>query len=315
MTDAHEPKMSVIIVTPDSYGTIRKTMKCLWAQTIRDQLEIVVVAPSTNGLGAEAELKDFNCIRFVEVGPMNSSAAARAAGVREATAPVIALAEDHSFPEPQWAETLIEAHRGPWAAVGPAMANANPQSALSWANLAIEYGQWLDPVPRGPVDHLPGHNSSYKRDVLLAYGSQLEAMLDAESVLHWNLRAKGHQLYLESSARTFHVNYSLVLPTIPLRFFGGRLFAASRSRGWPTLRRFIYAVASPLIPFVRMRRILRDLHRAGQLQLRSLPLLAIALTSDAVGEMIGYLSGSGNAMARLTAMEFHRHRYQKRGEH
>jgi hypothetical protein len=29
---------------------------------------------------------------------------------------------------------------------------------------------------------------------LLAYGSQLEAMLEAESVLHWDLRAKGYQL-------------------------------------------------------------------------------------------------------------------------
>lgn len=314
MTNKGDPTMSVIILTPDSYDTIRKTMNCLRAQTVRNQLEIIVVAPSTSGLNGEPELKDFNRVRLVEVGPMNSTAVARAAGVREATAPVIALAEDHSFPEPQWAEALIAAHRGPWAAVGPAMGNANPQSALSWANLAIEYGPWLDPAPRGPIDHLPGHNSSYKRDLLLAYGSQLQAMLDAESVLHWNLRSQGHQLYLESSARTFHLNYSLVLPTIPLRFFGGRLFAASRSRGWTGLRRFLYAAASPLIPLVRMRRVLRDLHRAGRLQLRMLPPLILALTSDAAGEMIGYLLGSGQAMCRLTDMEFHRHRFQKRGD-
>lgn len=306
--------MSVIILTPDSYETIRNTVNFLRAQTVRDQLEIIVVAPSTSGLNGEFELKEFNRIQLVEVGPMNSTAAARAAGVRKATAPVIVLAEDHSFPEPQWAEALISAHRGPWAAVGPAMRNANPQSTLSWVNLAIEYGPWLDPVPRGPMDHLPGHNSSYKRDILLAYGSQLEAMLDAESVLHWNLRAQGHQLYLESSARTLHLNYSLLRPTIPLRFFGGRLFAASRARAWSVPRRLLYALASPLIPFVRLRRILRDLHRAGRLTFRGLPLLTIALTSDAAGEMIGYLFGSGEAMGRLTDMEFHRHRYQRRGE-
>jgi Glycosyl transferase family 2 len=314
MTDKGGPTMSVIILTPDSYDTIRKTMNCLRAQTVRDQLEIIVVAPSTSGLNGEPELKDFNRVRLVEVGPMNSTAVARAAGVREATAPVIALAEDHSYPEPQWAEALIAAHRGPWAAVGPAVGNANPQSALSWANLAIEYGPWLDPAPRGPMDHLPGHNSSYKRDLLLAYGSQLEAMLHAESVLHWNLRGQGHQLYLESSARTFHLNFSLALPTIPLRFFGGRLFAASRAQGWSGLRRFLYAAASPLIPLVRLRRILRDLHRAGRLQPRILPLLILALAIDAAGEMIGYLLGSGQAMCKLTDMEFHRHRYQKRRE-
>ena len=51
------------------------------------------------------------------------------------------------------------------------MRNANPKSAISWANLLIEYGPWLDPAPAGKASHLPGHNSSYKRDVLLGYGS------------------------------------------------------------------------------------------------------------------------------------------------
>ena len=46
------------------------------------------------------------------------------------------------------------------------------------------------------VDYLPGHNSSYKRDVLLGYGDRLESMMESETVLHWDLRAKGHRLYL-----------------------------------------------------------------------------------------------------------------------
>jgi hypothetical protein len=44
MTDNGSPKMSVIILTPDCYETIRKTMGCLRAQTVRDQLEIIIVA-------------------------------------------------------------------------------------------------------------------------------------------------------------------------------------------------------------------------------------------------------------------------------
>src|SRR5438309_4229369 len=178
MTDNGSPKMSVIILTPDCYKTIRKTMGCQRAQTVRDKLEIIIVASSASGLfDDQAELTEFNDVRVIEIGPMNSTARARAAGVRHATASLVAFAEDHSYPDPHWAEALIAGHRGPWAAVGPAMCNANPHSTLSWANLAIEYGPWLDPVPGGPVDHLPGHNSSYKRDLLLAYGSQLEAML------------------------------------------------------------------------------------------------------------------------------------------
>jgi hypothetical protein len=248
---------------------------------------------------------------------MNSTAAARAAGVRQASASLVALAEDHSYPDAHWAEALIAAHRGPWAVAGPAMCNANPESTLSWANLAVEYGPWLHPASGGEVDHLPGHNSCYKRDLLLAYGSQLETMLEAESVLHWDLRGKGHQLYLEPKAKTFHLNYSLTVPTILLRFLGGRLFAASRARSWSTVRRLLYCAASPLIPLVRLRRVWRDLRRASmssRLPRHILPVLAFTLACDAAGEMIGYLFGSGQTMRKLSDMEFHRDRFMNRDD-
>src|SRR5437588_133855 len=82
------------------------------------------------------------------------------------------------------AQALLAAHRGPWAAVGPVVRNANPSTSVSWADFLIGYGPWCDPAPAGDLDHLPGHNSSYKRAILLDYGSELEGLLEAESVLH-----------------------------------------------------------------------------------------------------------------------------------
>ena len=315
MSDNGSPKMSVIIMTPDCYETIRKTMGCLRAQTVRDQFEIIIVAPSASGLiDGETELAELKNVRVVEIGPMNSTPGARAAGVVHAAAPWVAFAEDHCYPDQHWAEALIEAHRGPWAAVGPAMRNAN-RSTLSWVNLAIEYGPWLHPARRGPVEHLPGHNSSYKRDLLLAYGSQLEAMLEAESVLHWDLRSKGHHLYLEPAAQTFHISYSRPIASLHLRFLSGRLFASSRARPWTWLRRLLYGLASPLIPIVRAPRVLRDLRRAGQLPRllpNALPVLAIALAVDAIGEMMGYLFGMGQTIRTVSEMEFRRERFINR---
>jgi hypothetical protein len=43
----------------------------------------------------------------------------------------VAFIEDHGFPARDGAEKLIEAHVGPWAAVGYAFTNANPKSYLS----------------------------------------------------------------------------------------------------------------------------------------------------------------------------------------
>jgi len=307
------PAMSVIVISPDSYSTVRKTIRRLRAQGACHQLEIVLVVPSAQGANIDhAELDSFCGIHIVEIGDMTSTARARAAGVRRATAPVVAFVEDHSFPARGWAEALIQAHRKPWAAVGPMMANANPNSLVSWTNLIIEYAEWMEPVPAGVREHLPGHNGTYKRDLLLEYGDRLEAMLEAESILQWDLQAKGHQLYLEPAAKTYHQNFSTPFSWIPLRVDGGRLFAASRARTWSPLRRLLYAFSAPLIPFVRFRRIVSELRRPGRarhLLPRVLPLLFAGLVADGTGEMIGYACGGGNAMKRLSDMEFHRERY------
>ena len=305
--------LSVVILTPDRFGTISKTLRHLAAQSVAARLEIVIVAPSTRQLQLdETNLRHFHSYVVVEIGPVVSTANARAAGVRAASAPIVAFAEDHSYPGPGWAQALIARHRENWAAVGPAMANANPRSLTSWANLLIEYSEWLDPSPSGEREHLPGHNSSYKRSLLLEYGDQLEQMLDAESILHWDLRRKKHRLYLEGSARTFHENFSKPFPCIPLRFNGGRLFAAARSRQWPLRRRALFVLGSPVIPLLRFVRITRELLATGRPR-HLLPrlgcALVVGLVVDGAGELVGYALGPGNAMARLSDMEFHRERY------
>ncbi len=312
-SDGSLPRMSVIVITPDNYETTRKTIRRLRAQNVRHLLEVVFVAPSVSTLGLDdSELRDFHRVRVVEIGALTSTAKARAAGVRQANAPVVALVEDHSFPANGWAEALIQAHRQPWAAVGPVVANANPQSLISWANLIIEYSEWLDPCPAGVAEHLPGHNGTYKRALLLEYGDQLEAMMEAESILQWDLRARGYELYLEPAAKTHHQNFSSSFSWVLLRFHVGRLFAASRARGWSPLRRLVYTAGAPIIPLVRLVRIVRQLRRPGRkrdLLPRVLPALIAGLVFDGAGEMVGYALGAGGAMRKLSDMEFHRERH------
>lgn len=304
------PEMSVVIVTPDRYETIRQTVSCLRAQTARARLELVIVAPVTPlpDLAAH-ELREFHQYRVVGVGEIGSIARAHAAGIRQACAPLVVLAEDHSFPEPNWAEALIDRHHEPWAVVGPVVRNANPDTLTSWADFLLGYGAWLDPTPAGEIDHLPGHNSSYKRAILLDYGANLEAMLEAETVLHWVLRAKGYRLYLESAARTAHLNFGRLAPWVPYLVYAGRVFAAARARHWPFRRRLLYCGGAPLIPFVRLRRIRSDLRRPGRpadLWPRIVPALLVGLILDMVGQLLGYALGAGKAGERLCYYEFHR---------
>jgi len=313
MSGCDFPEISVVIVTPDDYESIRKVIGCLHAQTVKDRLQLMIVAPSAEALVVDpSELKDFFQYRVIGIGKIGSFASASAVGLRQADAPIVAFVEEHSYPDPEWAEALIKAHRQPWAAVGPVMRNANPEKLTSWADFFISYGRWVDPTPAGPIDHLPGHNSSYKRQILLDYGAMLEGMLEAESVLHWDLGAKHYQLYLEPAAKTSHLNFERLSSWVSAQFHSGRLFAMTRAKRWSLLRRFFYIGGTPLIPIVRLWRILRQLRQSkNQHHLLPwiLPALIFGLAANAAGEMTGHLLGAGNVKERMRDLEFHRSRH------
>jgi len=306
MTELKNPVLSVIIATPGGYATIRKTMQHLLAQTIRHQLEIVIVASSRETLQLdEKQVEGFCLVHVVELGSLLSIGNANAAGIRRATAPIVGLAEDHCFPDPQWAERLVAAHQGPWAAVGPGVRNANPNTAVSWADLLIGYGPWLTPSPSREAEFLPGHNTSYKRAILLEYGGQLDTMMQAETVLHWDLRRNGHRLYMESSASVAHTNFSLWSSWGPAQLYNGRLFAGTRSREKPLSWRLLFTAGAPLIPAVRLWRIWTGLP-SKELRARFLscfPVLTVGLLIDGVGQMIGYAVGTGNALEKVAQYE------------
>jgi hypothetical protein len=290
---ASTPALSVIITTPDCFDTIRSLVGALHAQTAREALE----------------LDGFICWQVVEMPNITSVAQAKAAGIRRARAPVVVLTEDHSFPAPDWAAALIEAHRRGWAVVGPAMCNANPDSYISWADFIIGYGPWFEPPAGGETDELPGHNTSYRRDLLLGCGARLEALLGAEPVLHRQLRASGYRLYLEPAAKTAHLNFTDLARWIPYLFHSARLFAAQRASNWPLSRRALYSAGAPLIPLVRLKRLWPAAMRTqAGFAPRLYAALVFALIIDAAGQCVGYAAGAGPAAQHLAHLEYHRDR-------
>ncbi len=311
MSSHISPEMSVLIVTPDNYQTIRKTIRHLRAQTVRDRLEIIIGAPSQERLGLiESDLEPFHSYKLVEVGEIRVLTDAKVAAVREASAPIVAFAEDHCFPEPDWAEALISAHAKGYAAVGPLMRNANPATSLSWAGLFLHYGCCIMPTLSGRCTNLPWHNTSYKRKLLLDYGSELASLLIVEGILFDDLRAKGHTLHLEPMAKTNHVNISLLYSWVRHAFWGGRLFAAMRAKKktWSVWRRLLYISGSPLIPIVRLWRTAQKVREVGKGAFlpRMIPAVLIGLIPHAVGEAIGYALGVGEAAERYSYFETRR---------
>ncbi len=275
-------------------------------------MELVIVAPTAHIDVPDDEVSMFAATSVINGGPVRTSNISRSAGVRAASAPFVVFSEDHSFPDPDWAAALLRAHAEGYAVVGPVVGNANPASMLSWANLALEYGLWLEGTPKREMDNLPGHNSSYDRAILMSYGDNLEHMLEVEAVIQRDIARRGHRLVLEPRARTQHLNFSRIRPAVPLRFNCGRSFAGHRIIGWSASRRIVFALGAPLIPFVRLARVLRMLgasERYSWLLPRIVPMLCIVVIADGLGEMVGYISGPGDSPQFLGTIEFDRLRY------
>jgi hypothetical protein len=306
---ATEPTLAAIVVVPDTYDTVRRTMSHLKAQTVAEQVEVILVAPSYQQLQLdESELACFHSWQVVEVGVVTSKKLGFIAGMRRAHAPIVALTEDHSFPDANWAEVLIDAHKQSWAVVGPSMRNGNPDNIVSRADFYQAYGEWAQPILSGSVRHLPGNNSSYKRDILLKLGDKLEDLMQAESILHRSLREQGYELLLESRTCTSHLNFSTWSSWIPVRYYIGRQFASTWAKSWPWPRRLLFTVASPLIPWVRLWRVQKQIRRLqhGSLLLRVLPVLLAGLLIEGLGHMAGFALGAGNCIESLEEYEYHR---------
>jgi hypothetical protein len=193
--------------------------------------------------------------------------------------------------------------------------NANPATMTSWLGLYMDHGPSVVPGHGGVVHHLPGVSSSYKRALLLEYGDGLESMMRSTERRHADLRARGHQLYLEPAAKAFLLNVSQPWTLVKERLLTGRGYAGARAAHWSRGRRLAYALAFPLIPLVRLPRILRGMRALGPGRiLRGLPVLGLSLVTGAVGEGVGYAFGMGDALRRANEMELHRERYVRPDE-
>ena len=306
------PDLSIILVTDHSFEPLRNTVRALAGQTVRERLEIIFVCPSKTSLGLpDGDLIGFESIRVIELGEVRTTSAARVAAIEVARAPIVALGEDHAFPEPGWAEALIKAHRQPWAAVGPALINANP-GAVSWVAMVMDYGRWVEPVKSGIIDDIPGHNSSWKRSVLLEYGPRLEAMLPAPTFLNWDLQARGYQLYLEPAAKIRHMQVSRLWPCMVEQFHVARLFPAERARDWPWYRRLFYVCGMPVLLFRNVRGWLGHFRRidpTGGTLLKASPVLFLMVLVWGIGEILGYSFGIGKAQERTLTFDLNRARH------
>ncbi|MGZ4778062.1 MAG: glycosyltransferase family 2 protein [Thermoanaerobaculia bacterium] len=301
--------MSVVLVV----GRLRnRAVRCLHSLLEQDSvgdLEIILIdldadrSPSLPGSSHPS-------VRVVPMHANTPFSSARIEAMRLTTTPLIAFVEEHTTVLPGWGRALIAAHAAHrCAAVGAEVHNGNPEGALSRTIELMNYNLWMPPAPAGESTMLPGHNSSFKKEVLLAYGDELAPLFRAEVALYLRLRRDGHVLYLEPAAKFRHWNETRLSSICRGYFLWHRCYGPIRAAvfEWSTARRWLYICATPVIPIyylVRLTGVLvrRRPHLLGRM-FRGVPAIFVSQLASAFGQAFGLLFGIGDAERQFTDYE------------
>jgi len=309
-------KLSAIVIVGACRKRSQRVVNALYNQTASKSMEIIIVDLAEEivpRLYTQAVIPTI----YINKSPNETWARARAAGIYQARGKIVAFVEDHTIPAQNWADVLIQVHDN-WAAVGYAFTNANPETYMSRASMFSDYALWMDPLPSGPADLLPGNNVSYKRAVLLSLKDRLETELGIDFNIHEEFKKRDYPLYLEGRAKVAHENYDTLCALLWANHYYCWLLAANRakSQSWPVGKRLFYGLAAPLgaplIKFVRLIRSLRGRRTLWKDFFTTLPVLTLTYFWSAIGESLGYLFGDASSDQEFVKWELNRERISRK---
>jgi glycosyl transferase family 2 len=274
--------------------------RCLNALAERAPGAEVVVADWTDAETRAEVAERWPSVKLLSFDEPTAIPELRAAGVFAATAPVVALIEDHCLVTPGWADRLLAGHASGHGVVGGPIRNVATQRIRDWAAFFCEYSAVMEPMPRGPVAGLPGMNVSYDREALAAIDDLLREGR-WENWLHPRLQERGFDLWCEPDAVVEHDKDFDLGEFLSQRYHYSRSYAGMRN---PELgrRRALYALGTPLLVpllYYRMARSVLSRGRDRGTFVLATPLILLYASVWAFGELVGYIFGGGRSLLKV----------------
>lgn len=236
--------------------------------------------------------------------PGTSLPAMRATALALAQGRYVAVTEDHCIPDPDWIAAITHAfHDAPCevAAIGGSVRNGLPERALDRATFTCEYASYAPPIAIGPTRDIPGMNVAYRTSVLRNVPVASLTGGFWESTVHPDLLAQGLTLLSSDTMRITHAKHFGFAEFLRQRFWYSRHYGGQRFTGH-RMQRWVAFVLTPALPVLLLWRFHRQCLGHGDYRrdfLAVLPWLVAFSTVWAMGEMVGYACGPGNALEKL----------------
>ncbi len=293
------PQLSVVIPSVNGWGDLEGAVEALQAQEGGHALELLVV--DRLGEAVRAPLRErFPDVRVLEVPPPTTIPEMRRLAFEAARAEVVGVIEDHVRVPPDWAGRMLVLQAAGEEVVGGRVDNAADVRFIDRAAFLCEYAACLAP-PEGPSEWLTGNNVTYRRALLERFAPVL-AEGRWENRLHDAMREAGVTLHSHPEIGVGHKKHYTFWEYFSQRFLYARSYAAMRAEGQSAAGRLAYGAAAFALPPLLLWRTVKAVRASGRLQgdlVKSLPLLALFVSSWAAGEVVGAWLGDGGALARV----------------
>ncbi len=300
-----EPVVSIIMgrVSTEDGDRILETLAALEAQEEAPPYEVLIADRLGDHVSA-AIAQRYPATILIPCASGTPLPEMRACGLHQAKGAYVAVTEDHCVPSPRWLKTIVDAFAAApedVVAVGGPIENGVHENSFDWATFLCEYAAWLPPLPPGASTALPGMNVAYRREAFRAIGGDRLAAGFWETTAHPEmLRNGGRFLVFDDMLMMHKKNFSLRL-FARQRFIYSRYYASLRFERREIGHRALMCVASIALPALVLYRIGRATAQKKRTTefVRASPWLALFALIWAAGEMVGYVAGSGGALAEI----------------
>jgi len=292
-------ELSVVVPSVNGWGDLDGCLAALEAQ--RTDVALQVLLPER--CGADVRAKVAAKYPWVTVMPVSAEITIpqmRAAAFDVATAPSVAVIEDHVIVPGGWATAMLDARRTAQV-VGGGVMNMATDRLVDWAAFLCEYSHMLPPLPVGENPWITGNNTVYAAELLQRHREATHAGR-WENHLHEVVRATGVPLIFRPDIVVGHKKHYTVWEYLSQRYLYARSYAGARAIEGGTGRRAAYAAASlALPPLLLWRTVSRSLRKevAKSLVWRSLPLTVLFVIGWSAGDVAGSWLGAGDSLSKV----------------
>ena len=298
-------KIAVVLgrVSTEDTDRVIETIDALDPAVSGEDCEIVVADRLQDSL-TDRIRRDYPQVRLIDCPPEMSLPEMRTLAFEASTAPIVAVTEDHCVPTPGWAKTITTAFdQGgtDLVAVGGSVVNGVADTGLDWATYLCEYSFFSPPVAEGESAILPGMNVAYRRSALESVPRELLTSGFWETTVHPLLLEKGGRILTLNELVMLHKKRFSWRLFASQRFIYSRYYAGRRFGDAVLLKRTAASLASLALPPLLLVRSVQAARRKGlgREMWRAAPHLLAFYCIWAVGESVGALRGSGNALAMI----------------